>query len=298
MGVLEFYYSQAINGIANGCIYGMLALAMVFIYRAGRVGNFAQAEQSTLSAYLHLTLIAVFPYTIALLGSLALSFLIGAAIHIFIIRKVRNSSRLDMEFIEIIITIGLISVLNGLTRWYWGSKYRVFPSAFSDGTIELGATIISINSLGIIIVTALLAVLLKIFFQYSNLGIACEAVSENRLAAASRGIRVNHILAFSWGVSAVIGGLAGSLGAPILNLHPDSMWSVFIYGFIAAVLGGLKSPFGSLASGVLIGLTENLAGTISFIGSELKTAVVFLMLVVVLYFKPKGLFGGNEVRKV
>lgn len=298
MTTTEFYLSQVISGIATGCTYGLLALAIVFIYRTAKVGSFMQADMATLSVYFMFTLMAYIPGAAAFVLALLASFMIGGAVHVLIIRKVRNTEKMDMELIEVIITVGLAAMLNSLIRWTWGSRLLPFPSPFSDNIVQIGTIATTYHSIGVIVTTMAIAFGLWFFFKHTRIGLASEAISNNRLAAATRGIHIHRMLALSWGLAAVIGGISGVLAAPILNLHPSTMANVFMYAFIAAIIGGLKSPLGALFSGIFVGIAENLAGTIETIGSELKTVVVFMILVVVLYVKPRGLFGKKEVRKV
>lgn len=295
---LQFYISQAVNGIANGCLYGLLALSIVYIYRAARVGNFAQAEMSTFSVFMLITFLAYMPAVLAFILTLLLTFVMGASIHLMIIRKIRDKEKVDIELCELIITIGLLLIFNSMTRWIWSSKFRTLPSPLPDGSFTFGEVIVTYHSLLIVLSTLLIGILLYLFFNFTQWGRASEANSENRLAASLKGIPIHHMLSLSWGIAAIIGAIAGILAAPKINVHPNMMSSVFVYSYTAAVLGGLKSPLGALLAGVVVGVTENLAGTIPMVGSELKTVVVFVLLVLVLYLRPRGMFGRREVRKV
>lgn len=298
MSNYEFYISQIVSGISTGCIYGLLALSLVFIYRTTTVGNFAQAEQGTSSAYFMFYLIPFLPMSLAFLFALGASFVMSALIHLLIIKKMRHLPNQDVELSELILTVGLMSVINGLNRWGFGSKIEPFPAFFTERVFDLGPTNISAVSLGIIGATLVIACFLFLFFTYTRIGINSEAVASNKLGAAARGVNVHFYMALSWGMGGLLAGIASVLAGPLMNLHPNMMTNAFMNAFVASVLGGIKSPFGALVSGVIVGVSENLAVTIPAVGSELKSAVVFVILLGILYVKPTGLFGKKGIRKV
>lgn len=287
-----------VQGISTGCIYGILGLAIGFTYRAARVGNFAQANMATFSAYIMYSLLHIFSFYIAFALTLFLAFVYGAAIHVFIIRKIRANNRLDTEFVAMIITIGLMTIFSGLSRILGGSMPKIFPPMFPETSISYHGIIASYRDVGIVGVTILLAISLSCFFRFTRLGLALEAAAENKLAAGLRGVRIHHMLTLSWGISSAVGTLSGVLIAPVLGLSPGMLGTIFLFAYTASVVGGLKSPIGTLAGGVIVGIVENLSSTVPAVGSELKTVVVFLFLIATLYIWPRGIFGRPEMRRV
>jgi branched-chain amino acid transport system permease protein len=289
---------QIVVGISTGCIYGILGLAIGFTYRSTRVGNFGQANMSTLSAYIMYTFLGSLGLYLSFLVAIVASFIYGGAIHLFIIRKIRANSNVDTEFVSMIITLGLLYICNGLTFMIGGPFPHNFPSFFPKDSVNIYGAFISYADLGVVGITVLLATLISLFFNHTTIGIALQGAAENRLAASLRGIRINHMLTLSWGISAVIGAISGVLIAPILTLTPQMMALVFIYSYTASVIGGIKSPIGTLIGGIFVGVIENIAGYSEYIGSELKTVAVFVVLILVLYVKPRGFFGKAELRRV
>lgn len=253
---------------------------------------------ATFSTYLMYVMLGKLNIYVAFVLTLFISFIYGSLLHVFIIRKIRARAGMDTEFVAMIITLGLMSIFGGLSRLVGGATPVVFPSMFPEGQVTMGSVVMSYRDLGIIFVTVCFAVGLSVFFRYSRLGLGMEGAADNKLAASLRGIRIDHILTLSWGISSVIGTISGVLFAPVLGLSPGMLSTIFIIAYTASVIGGLKSPIGTLVGGVIVGVVENLSGTVPIIGSQLKTVAVFIFLVAVLYFRPRGLFGRTEIRKV
>lgn len=295
---LNFVLNQVIDGVATGGIYGIFAMALVFIYRSTKVLNFGQAEMATLSTYLVFLFHQKVPFFTAIALALICSFIVGAAIYWGVLERISKRASLNTELNELIVTIGVFTMTNSLVRYFFGNDIQTIPSMFPEDNVTLGEIIVTYQSLGVIAVTVVLALLLFFFFQFTKTGLAMKAVSENRLAARLKGIRTIWMLTLAWGMAAVVGAIAGILIAPIVSLSPGMMFPVFLYGFAAAVIGGLDSTFGALVGGMIVGVTENLAGAYEPIGSELKLVAVFVVLTIVLVIRPRGLFTKREVRKV
>jgi branched-chain amino acid transport system permease protein len=196
------------------------------------------------------------------------------------------------------LTIGLLAVFDGLSNFAFGDEPSGFPSLFSTETVALGGLNVSIQAIGIIAVSWIGIGLVFLFFRFSNVGLKMEAVAENMMAARIRGIRASNILAFAWGLATCLSVCAGILIAPVVFAYPLMFSNIFSYSLIAVVIGGLESPFGAVVSGVLIGIVENIGSQFEFIGSELKIAVVFILLIVVLIIRPTGIWGKSEGRKI
>ena len=292
---MERFVQVIIDGWATGSLYGALAVAVVLIYRSTGIVNFAQGEMAMFSTFVAWGLLqAGLPLGLALLGTLVLSFAGGMLIERVIIRPVEGGEVLTL----VIVTLGLYILVNSAAGWIWGFGNRAFPSAFGDGTIDVAGTSISVESVGIVAVLLGVVGVLYAVFQHTKIGLAMRAVSINPDSSRLVGISVGRTLMVGWGIAALVGALAGALIAPRLFLDVNFMGGVLIYSFAAATLGGFDSPFGAVLGGWIIGIAENLAGTyVDFIGSDLKILVPLLTILVVLLFRPHGLFGSAEVAR-
>ncbi|HKM87617.1 MAG TPA: branched-chain amino acid ABC transporter permease [Xanthobacteraceae bacterium] len=283
---------QIFSGLAAGAIYASLALALVMIYRATDLVNFAQGEMAMFSTYIAWTLAnAGLPFWGAFIIALLASFLGGMAIERVIIRPVENAPVLA----AVIVTIGLATIFNALAGWIYSYTVQDFPSPFPDRPI-LGA-LITTRDLGVIGVTLVMLVMLFAFFRFTATGLAMRAAAQNPASARLCGIRVGRMLAIGWGLAAAIGATAGIMVAPVLFLDPNMMGGVLIYAFAGALLGGITSPVGAVVGGLIVGVTENLVGTY-LIASQLKLTVAFALIILVLVFRPNGLFGTAILRRV
>jgi branched-chain amino acid transport system permease protein len=288
---------QVVAGLASGSIYAALALALVLIHRATGVINFAQGEMATLSTYIAWSLMTNhgMSYWPAFVLTLVVSFVGGAAVHQAIIRPNEKGSVLRV----VIVTIGLLLLINGLVILIWGGEIRAMESPFPTRTIEIGGVAISIQDIGTIGVVFGIVVLLWLLFQYTKVGLAMRAAAVNPAEARLVGVRVTWMLTLGWGLAAVLGAVAGMLAAPSLFLDPNLMAALLIYAFAAAVLGGIDSPLGAVVGGLILGVGLNLIGTyVDFVGADLRLPVALAVILVVLLVKPSGLFGRTEVRRV
>ena len=291
------FMQQVVAGLASGSIYAALALALVLIHRATGVINFAQGEMATFSTYIAWTLTTNhgWAYWPAFAVTLLLSFLGGAAIHQTIIRPNEKGSLLRV----VIVTIGLLILINGLVTWIWGGEVRAVQSPFPAGTTEIAGVAITTADIGTIAVVVATVALLWALFQYTKLGLAMRAAAVNPAEARLVGVRVTWMLSLGWGLAAVLGAVAGMLAAPSVFLDPNLMAALLIYAFAAAVLGGIDSPIGAVVGGLTLGVGLNLIGTyVDFVGADLRLPVALLVILVVLLVKPTGIFGKAEVRRV
>ena len=291
------FFQQVVSGLASGGIYAALALALVLIHRATGVINFAQGEMAMFTTYIAWTLTANhgWSYWPAFAATLVFAFVLGFGIHRVVIHPVERSSVLTV----VIMTIGLVLTFNGLAGLIWSAEVRPFPSPFPNETWEIGGVAISQQDVGTFAIVVVLVGLLWAFFQYTKIGLALRASALNPEASRLVGVRVGWMLAIGWGLAAMLGAVAGMLAAPTILLDPNMMQAILIYAFAAAVLGGIDSPFGAVAGGLLLGVGLNLLGAyVDFVGAELRLPVALLIILVVLLVRPAGLFGKPVTRRV
>lgn len=286
---------QLIAGLQNGCVYAMLALALVVAYRATHLLNFAQGEMAMFSTYLAWTMIeAGHPYWAAFAATCVLSFAIGGLIEKLIVRPVaKNGSELS----AVIVFVGLLLMFNSVAGWVWSHTVKTFPPT-PFGWIRLGRDRAYIDEvIGPAIVTIIVLTLVFCFFRYTRLGLAMRAVAQNVESSKLAGINVNRTLWTGWGLAAAVGSVAGMISANKLFLEPHMMSGVLIYAFASALLGGLNSPLGAVFGGFIVGVLENLLGAY-VIGSDLKLTAGLALIIVILLVKPSGLFGTTSVTRV
>jgi branched-chain amino acid transport system permease protein len=293
---VELFIQQIISGLATGAIYASLAVALVLIYRSTEIVNFAQGEMAMFSAYVAWALMqGGMPFWPALIIALVGSFVGGLVIERVVIRPVEGRPELTI----VIVTIGLFIFFNALAGWLWTYQVRGFPSPFPQRTLAWGPVRAGLPALGIIAVVGIVVGLLFLLFQRTKLGLTMRAAAENPESSRLVGIRVGWMLALGWGLAATVGAVSGVLVAPILFLSPNMMAGVLIFAFAAATLGGFDSPIGAVVGGLIVGVSENLAGTyVDFIGADLKIVIPMAIIVGVLLVKPEGLFGSPTVERV
>jgi len=286
---------QVVAGLASGGIFASLALALVLIYRATGIVNFAQGELAMVSTFVSWELIerglAFWP---AFFLTLAISFVIGVVIERVVIRPVEGRPVLT----GVIVTLGLLVFCNGFAFWVWGGDVKNYPSGFSTRTIDVAGVAISVQDLGVIAVTLVAVALLYAFFQLTKLGLGMRAAALNPDASRLVGIRVGWMLALGWGLAAVLGAISGMLVAPTVLLDPNMMRPVLLYAIAAAVLGGLSSPGGAVVGGLALGVTLNLLTAYGDVPSSLRLPVALALILVVLLIRPAGLFGRVALRRV
>ena len=290
------FAQQIAAGVREGAIYASVALAIVIIYRSTRVINFAQGEMATFATFICWSLMNHgFSFWGAFPLVLAIAFAGGVAIETVVIRPVQNAPVLTI----VIVTLGLALLLNGLMSLIWGGANRQFHGPFSTRTIDVGGVPISVQDIGIVVVSFVLVAILGLFFRYTKLGLALRAAALNPDSSRLAGVRVGWMLALGWGIAAVLGAVAGMMIAPVVFLDPNMMQTVLLYAFAAAVLGGLDSPIGAVVGGLLLGLTITVLGRyVEFIGSTLKLPAALLLILLLLLVRPAGLFGRVAVRRV
>ena len=293
---MDTFIQQVVSGLATGSIYAALALALVMIYEATDVVNFAQGEMAMFATYVCWTLLnAGMPYWGAFFATLAIAFAGGVAIERIVIRPVENAPILAI----VIVTIGLVVGFNSLAGWIYSYVQQPFPSPFPKAPLRFGDIVFGAHDLGQIGVTLAMLACIYVFFRFTPLGLAMRAAAQNPVSSRLVGVRVGWMLALGWGLAAMFGAVAGIMVAPVLFLDPNMMAGVQIYAFAAATLGGFTSPVGAVVGGLIVGVLENLVGTyVKFIGTELKFTVALALIIVVLLVKPSGLFGRSLVKRV
>jgi len=293
---MQALLQQVVSGIAIGGIFASLALALVLIYNAMGLVNFAQGEMAMLATFVAFALISRgMSYWIALPVTLVLAFGGGIAIQRVVIRPVERAPILTL----VIITLGLATLLNGLAGFIFGYVPRSFPSPFSTETIGLLGVFISYRDLGVIAVSGLVLLAVYLLLQHTTVGLTLRAAAHHPEASRLLGVKVSWMLALGWGLASAVGAVSGIMVAPILLLEPNMMQSIIIYAFAAAVLGGIESPLGAVLGGVIVGITVNLAGAyLPLVGGDLQLAVGLAIIIVVLIIRPNGLFGKAAARRV
>ncbi len=295
MALLGEILQTILSGVSVGCIYGLVALGFVMIFKATDVINFAQGEIMMLGAFVAFTCIHVLHlnYWVAIVGTTFLMALFGFAIERIVLRPLIGQP----VFSLVMVTIGLmiffrsvVSVIPG-----WGTDTYGFETPFSGRFVRQGPWVISWEQLSIIILTLILILIVFLFFRYTKVGVAMRAASQNQLAAVYMGISVNRVFSLTWIISAGLGGFAGVLLSPITFVHMN-MGYIGLKAMPAAVLGGFYSIPGAIAGGLIIGVTESLAGVYLPIGW--KDVAAWIILILVLIIRPNGLFGAERKKKV
>jgi branched-chain amino acid transport system permease protein len=293
---MQLFLQQIVEGLASGAIYASLALALVLIYRATRIVNFAQGEMATFTAYLAWQLHEWgLPFWLCLIIVAPLSFALGALVFRLAIRPVITAP----DHTLVVICIGLFIGFEAICLWIWGSDAYAYPRIFPDGGWTIGGVRLSAANLGVLGVLCALALALTLVFRFTRIGLAMRASAAEREKSPLVGIRVETMLMMGWGLATVFGFIAAVLIAPKLFLSPPMMVSVVIYALAAATLGGWDSPVGAIVGGLVVGVAESLGATfVGFIGSELKVGIPFAVMAIVLVLRPQGLFGKTAVIRV
>jgi len=284
-----------VSGISIGSIYALVALAMVIIYKTSEVPNFAQGEMAMITTFVAFMFLDTFgqSFLVSFTGALVFAVALGAFLEFVFLRRAKDPNVLSL----ILITLGFEMMLYGLASWKWGADQQSFPFPVSDFEIvNLGHAVISHLNIATLLVAFFLMFVLFLFFKYTKVGIAMKATQQNIVAARINGIRANRILSITWGMSSFIGAVAGMMLAPMATLDPNLMMDPLLKGFAAAVLGGMTTLVGSVIGGYILGIIETLFG--GYVSLQFKSIVAFLIIVLVLCFKPSGLFAKHYVRRV
>lgn len=293
---MSYFIQLIVDGLATGAIYAALALAIVLVNRATGLINFAQGAMAVMATFVAFALTrAGAPVLLGLVVAFAFAFLLGAVVERVVVRRFEGG---DPDT-AVVVTIGLLVLLSGISAAFFGYEPQAFPSLFPLGTINLFGVFVSVRSLGTIAVLLVVMVLLQLLFRATKLGLAMRAVADNPTSSALSGLPVSRLLMVGWGLAAGLGSIAGVLVAPQLFISPGMLDFALVYALAAAILGGLDSPVGAVVAAGFIGVVENLAGAyVSFIGDDLKVAVPFVAMIIILILRPQGLFGRKVVVRV
>jgi branched-chain amino acid transport system permease protein len=289
---MDLLLHQVLSGLATGGIYASVALALVMIYQATHLVNFAQGEIAMFATYGCWSLIqAGLPYWGAFFLTIVASFIGGVLIQRVIMRPVENAPVLSV----VIVFIGLLVIFNSVAGWIYTYTIKPFPSPFPEKAL-FDNTYVGPHELGAMCVTLVVLALVFAFFRFTPLGLAMRAAAQNPVSSRLVGVRVSWMLALGWGLASAIGAVAGIMVAPIVFLEPNMMGGILLYAFAGALLGGIDSPGGAVAGGFLVGVIENVVGV--YLGTEVKLSVALVIIVTVLVLKPSGLFGRVQVARV
>ncbi|MFC5610110.1 branched-chain amino acid ABC transporter permease [Variovorax soli] len=284
-----------LSGIAQGCIYGLIALGFVLIYKATETVSFAQGELMMLGAFSALAAMTLFgfPFWMAALFAVLVMALLGVLLEFVVIRPVLGQP----QFAIVMLTIGIGYVMRGLITMVpgIGTDTHTLPVPYKDQVWKLGALVINVEQVVIVLATAVLCGLLFVMFRYSKLGIAMQASSQNQLAAYYMGIPVKRLNSLVWGLAAAVAAIAGMLLAPITFVHAN-MGFIGLKAFPAAVVGGFGSLPGAIVGGLVIGVVESLAGF--YLPDGFKDTAPYIVVLIMLMVKPNGLFGEKLRKKV
>ena len=284
-----------ISGIAQGCIYGLIALGFVLIYKATETVSFAQGELMMLGAFGGLAGMTMlgFPFWLAVLSSIIAMAVLGVLLERVVIRPILGQPAFSIVMLTIgigYVARGLITMIPGI-----GTETHTLPVPYKDQIWKVGTLVLNVEQMAVIFVTAILCALLFALFRYSKLGIAMQASSQNQLAAYYMGIPVKRLNGIAWGLAAAVAAVAGLLLAPITFVHAN-MGFIGLKAFPAAVVGGFGSLPGAIVGGLIIGIIESLSGF--YLPDGFKDTAAYIMVLVMLMVKPNGLFGENLRKKV
>jgi len=284
---------QVAAGFVNGCIYAMLALALVMIYRATNHVNFAQGEMAMFSTFVAWSLVqAGLPYWAAAGAAIAFGFAAGALVERVALRPLHDAPILAV----VTVFVALMIIIQSGAGLLFGHESHSFPSPF-DGWSGAGGGLLSGHGVGTVVVTLAVLGAMSAFFKFTRLGLAMRAAALNPLSSSLSGVSVSRVLMIGWGVAGAIGAVAGLLAAPVVFLGPHMMAGIMIYGFAAAVVGGVDSPPGAIVGGLLLGIGENLLGAY-VTGNELKLTIALVVMFAILVVRPRGLLGGKAIQRV
>jgi branched-chain amino acid transport system permease protein len=293
---MTLFFQYLVSGLATGSIYALVALGLALIYRSTRILNFAHGDITTAGTFMALTLLSLnLPFALAFILAIVFGMVLAMAFYFCVLVPAHRREATQLG--QIILTLGLGLILQGLVAYFGGTVPQAFPFPLSDIKIyHLGEVVVSQLSLGTFFISLFACLLFYLLVQKTRIGLAMRATSENLPAAQTMGIPTRKVLAFSWGLAALLGVIAGLFLAPALLLDPFFMLEPFLKGFAAAILGGLNSLPGAIVGGLILGVAESLAG--GFISIAFKNTLAFVIIILVLLFRPEGLLGKEFKERV
>jgi branched-chain amino acid transport system permease protein len=289
------FIDLTLNGISNGAIYAAVAVAYVLIWRATRIVNFAAGGMLMITTFVASSVISSSgSYWLGFFVALALGFVLGAAVERVLIRRVEGGPPLN----AVIVTIGLLIFLQAIAGMIWSATPRSFPPAFSIKGYTVGSHTYLFGPFDVFTVLAVVVAVTALFglFRFTDLGLKMRAAAFEPVVARLQGVRVGHMFTLGWALASLAGSLAGLLIGPQVFVGPNNFDPVAVFGFTAAVLGGLDSPLGALVGGLILGLA--LSYVSGYMGSALVTLAALAILVAVLMVRPSGLFTSARARRI
>jgi branched-chain amino acid transport system permease protein len=293
---VQQFVNVTLSGLIQGSVFAAFALALVLIWRSTRIVNFAQGSMAAATSFIALALIqAGQSYWLALVVALVSGFVLGAVVERVIVRPVEGGPELN----AVIVTLGLFVALQALIAIIFGSSFESFPAPFGVRGFSIGDTTVALtpNSLYVLGAVLVTMLLLMALFRYTRVGLAMRASAFGQEVARLLGVRVGRMLTLGWALAAVVGSLSGLLIAGGGLVYPAYMDTLFVYGFVAAVLGGLDSPIGAVVGGLLLGLALSYVSGFVPSGSALVNLAALVILMVVLLVRPGGLFSSTTARR-
>jgi branched-chain amino acid transport system permease protein len=290
------FINITLSGLIQGSVFAAFALALVLIWRSTRIVNFAQGAMAAATAFIALSLIhGGQSYWVAFVVALICGFVLGAVIERVIVRPVEGGPELN----AVIVTLGLFVAIEALIAIIAGSSFQSFPAPFGLSGITIGGTTfgLSPNNVFVLVAVLITMVLLVALFRYTRAGLAMRASAFGQEVARLLGVRVGRMLTLGWGLAAVVGSLSGLLIAGGTLVSPGYMDSLIVFGFVAAVLGGLDSPVGAIVGGLILGLALTYVSGYVPRGSGLVSLAALVILMVVLLVRPGGLFSSTTARR-
>ena len=296
------FIQLVISGISQGCIYGLIALGFVLIYKATETVSFAQGELMMLGAFCGLASMTFlgFPFWLAVLSAIAAMALFGVLLERLVIRPILGQPAFSIVMLTIgigYVARGLITMIPGI-----GTETHTLPVPYKDMVWNLGGTaggqgalVLNLEQMVVIGATGALCLLLFAVFKYSKIGVAMQASSQNQLAAYYMGIPVKKLNGIVWGLASAVAAVAGLLLSPITFVHAN-MGFIGLKAFPAAVVGGFGSLPGAIVGGLIIGIVESLSGF--YLPQGFKDIAAYIVVLVMLMVKPNGLFGERLRKKV
>jgi branched-chain amino acid transport system permease protein len=292
---MQEFLEFTLGGIAIGMIYGAIALSLVLIWRGTRVLNYSQGGMAMFTTYVAwLVITHSGNYWLGFVVALASGLVLGAILERTVIRPTLGKAPLN----SVIVTIGLLIFLEGLAGILYGGQFRSFPAAYSVTGLKVGHFALGISPNDLFTAAAVLvaALALAAIFRYTAVGLRLRATAFSPGVARLLGVRIGRVLTLGWALAGLFGALAGVLVTPSTFLYPNSMDSIFVLGFTAAVIGGLDSPVGAVVGGVLLGVVLSYAG--GYLGNQLVLIYGLVVLALVLMVRPSGLFSTTATRRV
>ena len=292
---MQEFVEFTLGGIAVGMIYAAIALSLVLVWRGTRVLNYSQGGMAMFTTYVAWVVIRdTGDYWLGFFAALAAGLALGAFLESTVVRPTIGKAPLN----SVIVTIGLLILLEGAAGIIYGGQYRSFPPAFSVRGLKIGSFGLGISEADLFTAAAVLAAALALFlvFEYTSIGLRLRATAFSPGVSRLLGIRIGRVLTLGWALAGLFGALAEVLVTPSTFLYPNSMDAIFVLGFTAAVIGGLDSPVGAVIGGVLLGVLLSYAG--GYLGSNLVLVYGLAALVLVLMLRPSGLFSGAATRRV